>query len=628
MVIHATKSFVRLLFLVFITNLINLGVCTAKPREGIKSAQESQITQDEYQAQEHQQFLVSAEHYLKLAETAAYDQVHEYQLMAADMYAQAGNTSQAISIVDKVPNQNAAPNLDTLQKIILAEVAVQDENPQLAQTHLGRIQSRRTLSRSQQTRVLYLQTKTYEQTRQYFLAAKTRAELDKFLPDHRSQSQNRQAILTHLSKLSPSRLSHSVRNAEYPFSGWLSLAYIKKMTNPRAYKQLLNDWMRDYPSHPGHQMISNRQQNYGNGFNRNPRYHQSSIRHVALLLPLSGPHANAARAIREGYLAAYYENSGNIPKPSIKVYDTGNDVVYVYNRAIREGADFVVGPLMKDDVYRLSQTAHSIRTPILALNEHPGVNPYMRSFVQFSLAPEEEADQIVEKAKQSGFNNASIVVPDNNWGKRLANRFNTKWENAGGNIVSLTRVDPNKDMAQKIRVLLGIEQSQKRCSAIKRSIKEKVEYQLRRREDIDVIFMALPSDQARQVKPLFDFYYAQDIPILATSSIYAGNANPGHDRDINGVQFIDMPWIIDPKKGGNVRELISRYHGNQLGESSRLFAMGVDAYKLTLSFNKMQQSGQSTINGATGLLTLGSDNRVDRKMSWAKISNGSAKLMH
>jgi len=617
----------RFILLALITNLMSLGVCTAKPREGIRSIKESQITQDEHRAQEHQQFLVSAEHYLKLAETATHDQIHEYQLMAADMYAQAGNTSQAISIVDKVPNQNTAPNLDTLQKIILAEVAVQDENPQLAQTHLGRIQSRRALSRSQQTRVLYLQTKTYEQTQQYFLAAKTRAELDSFLPDYQSQRQNRQAILMHLSKLSPSKLSHYARSADYPFSGWLSLAYIQKMTNPRAYKQLLNDWRKDYPSHPGNQMISNRRQNYSGGFNRNPSYYQSSIRHVALLLPLSGPHAKAARAIREGYLAAYYENSGNVPKPSIKVYDTGNDVVYVYNRAIQEGADFVVGPLMKDDVYRLSQTAHSLRTPVLALNEHPGVNPYMRSFVQFSLAPEEEADQIIDKAKQSGFNNASIVVPDNNWGKRLASRFSTKWDSVGGSIVSSTRVDPNKDMAQKIRTLLGIEQSQKRCSAIKRSIKEKVEYQLRRREDIDVIFMALPSNQARQVKPLFDFYYAQDIPILATSSIYAGNANPGHDRDINGVQFIDMPWIVDPKKGGNVRELISRYHGNQLDESSRLFAMGVDAYKLTQSFNKLQQSGQSTINGATGQLTLGSDNKIDRKMSWAKISNGSAKLV-
>ena len=283
---------------------------------------------------------------------------------------------------------------------------------------------------------------------------------------------------------------------------------------------------------------------------------------------------------------------------------------------------------MKEDVYQLSQSAHAIRTPVLALNEHPGVNPYMRSFVQFSLAPEEEADQIVEKAKQSGYQYASIVVPDNNWGKRLEKRFNSKWTNDGGHIVSQTRLDPDKDMSKKIRDVLGIEQSQARCSAIKRSIKEKVEYQLRRREDIDVIFMALPADQARQIKPLFDFYFAQDIPILATSSVYNANSNPGRDRDINGIQFVEMPWIVDPNKaGGDVKELINRYHGSQLGESSRLFAMGVDAYKLTQSFNQLQQSGSSTINGATGQLTLGSDNRVDRKMSWAKISNGSVKLV-
>lgn len=601
-------------------------VCVAKTSESTRAILESQITQDDLQTPNSAQLLNSAEQYLQLARSEDPSKNEEYQLMAADYYAQAGDVPKAKAIVEKVRPNNQSPELETLHKIVLAEVAINEENPKLAQSHLSNINERRGLTQSSHFRVLQLQTKTYERTRQYFLAAKTRSAMDRYITDSRSKMQNRQIILQHLSRLSPQQLSRSSRTASYPFSGWLSLAYVAKMQrNPRVFNQLLSTWQRDFPNHPGQTMIRNPNQRYADqSTRRQAQYYTSAIRHVALLLPLAGPHSKAAKAIREGFLAAYYESAGG--KPSIKIYDTGEDVREAYKKAIREGADFVVGPLTKRDVYVLSNTKEIIRTPILALNEHPEINPEMRSFVQFSLAPEEEAHQIIQRAKYLNHHHASVVVTNNSWGDRLAKYFRSEWQEEGGNLVSQTKIDAARDLSAQIRGLLGIDDSQKRCTAIKNAVKEKVEYQLRRRQDIDVIFMALPSNLARQIKPLFDFYYAQDIPILATSSIYNGSPNPQNDSDMQGIKFVEMPWVVEPHKSSEVKALINRYHGNELGENTRLFAMGMDAYKLTRGFNELHQS-RAYINGATGVLTLGKDNRIDRKLSWAVMENGKPQLL-
>ena len=72
---------------------------------------------------------------------------------------------------------------------------------------------------------------------------------------------------------------------------------------------------------------------------------------VAILLPLSDRTEPSATAIRDGILAAHYYSSP--PKPQLRFYDTGGNARLtwsVYQQAIEEGADFVIGPLLKDSI--------------------------------------------------------------------------------------------------------------------------------------------------------------------------------------------------------------------------------------------------------------------------------------
>lgn len=329
-----------------------------------------------------------------------------------------------------------------------------------------------------------------------------------------------------------------------------------------------------------------------------------SPKQIALLLPFSGNYANASRAIQQGFLASYYESSfPGKQKPLIRVYDTSKekDVQRIYQLALSEGADFVVGPLTKEDVLRLSEiSSRQAHVPILALNYHPKAR-VPGKMIQFSLLPETEAVELAQKAWQRGYRRASIIVSDNSVGRRVANTFSQSWQSYGGQVLRVIYAHPQNEQAPAVRDLFGM------------SHKPKVA--LTQRPDVDVIIMATDPSQARQLKPLFDFYHAEKIPVFATSSVYAGVPNPSVDHDLNGVIFCDMPWLV--KTTPSTMLLLQRHENDP--EFNRLFALGVDAYQLTSQLGYLQ-SGRP-YKGATGSLYM-VDQNIQRHLVFAKMVQG------
>ncbi|MBK9674410.1 MAG: penicillin-binding protein activator [Betaproteobacteria bacterium] len=78
-----------------------------------------------------------------------------------------------------------------------------------------------------------------------------------------------------------------------------------------------------------------------------------------------------------------------------------------------------------------------------------------------------------------------------------------------------------------------------------------------------------------------------------------------NQRDLDDLQFVELPWLADPTQaalGGLPR-------GNYTNASlERLYALGIDAFRVAKAFVD-GPPGQLEIDGATGHLTLG-DSRV------------------
>jgi len=353
-------------------------------------------------------------------------------------------------------------------------------------------------------------------------------------------------------------------------------------------------------------------------------HHNGSPRKIALLLPLSGKHADAAQAIREGFLASYYATGG--AKPSVRLYDTSHaSIHHLMDAAMREGAEMIVGPLDKEDVYQASQAAYNLRVPIIALNQLPQARAGS-NFIQYSLAPETEAVQVAQKATEKGYRHACIIVTDNAWGKRVGHALSRQWQRLGGEVLSIVYANPQQDQSAMVRRLLGVKKHPTNTKKVAAVEGETQEEEPKRRQDVDVIFLAAPPDQARQLKPLLDFYYADDLPVYATSSVYSGTPNAKRDFDLNGIYFIDMPWLLDPKRAQAIQTLLESKSDRQSEQYNRLFAMGVDAYQLARHYGQLQHRG--TIQGATGNLSLSGNNHIHRDLMWAKMKNGVPILVN
>lgn len=84
---------------------------------------------------------------------------------------------------------------------------------------------------------------------------------------------------------------------------------------------------------------------------------------------MSGPYAIPAKAIRDGLMSAWYNDTSE-NRPRVKFYDSSNaDQIWpLLNRVADEGADMVIGPLSKQAVLQLAR-AGSLPLPVLALNQ-------------------------------------------------------------------------------------------------------------------------------------------------------------------------------------------------------------------------------------------------------------------
>ncbi|MGH8455530.1 MAG: penicillin-binding protein activator [Stenotrophobium sp.] len=343
---------------------------------------------------------------------------------------------------------------------------------------------------------------------------------------------------------------------------------------------------------------------------------------VALLLPLSGPFASTADAIRDGFMTAYLRSGGHVP---VRVYDagTGNDTAMAaYQQALRDGAGFIVGPLRKEAVSAVAAQAQ-LSVPVLALNYLDDNARTPANFYQFGLAPEDEARAAAERAVTDGDRHAVALVPQSEWGDRVLAAFSQRLAQLGGGVLKSARYSAGAtDFSKPIQDIFNLDASKERHRALTAILGEKSEFEPRRRNDVDFIFFAARPSDARLLWPQLRFFRASDLPAYATSLVYDGT----QEVELNGVRFCDMPWILQGD-GGYATQRIEAGELASARAQPRLFALGMDAWRLAA----LIQSGQGMVNtvypSASGGLVIGANHVVARKLECARIQNGNPVLL-
>lgn len=466
----------------------------------------------------------------------------------------------------------------------------------------------------QQLRLNQLRAKVFALVGSHLASAQQRIFIDPLLnPDQ--QTENREAIWRSLMFIPTAELeTYASTGFSNEYRGWLELAIIAKNNQADLDEQLrlLEDWQQRRANHPAAVSLPG-------GLDIIKELAANKPRKIALMVPVTGKLAPFGKAIREGFIAAMYQSrSRNAQVPELKVYNSASaDFINVYQQAVTDGAELIVGPLDKSRVRLLFD--EDVPVPTLALNRVDDYGQAPNNLYQFGLSPQDEAKQIAKIAALDNNQTAMIIAPKGEWGENVAATFATEWENLGGKIMDQRFFTGQVDYSIAIKDGLLIPDSETRSRRIQSLAGERIEYTPRRRQDIDMVFLLARPQQARSIKPLLAFHYASDIPVYATSRIYAGTPQPQLDRDINGIRFTDMPWVLQTQSP--LRDLINN-ELSQTDQYQRMYALGIDSYQLHPRLKQLEVITQSRVYGETGNLKLNERREIEREMLLAKIRSG------
>jgi outer membrane PBP1 activator LpoA protein len=349
---------------------------------------------------------------------------------------------------------------------------------------------------------------------------------------------------------------------------------------------------------------------------------------IALLLPLSGRTARAGHAVQNGFMGAYFSAiEGLNNDQSIRVYDVNTEggASAAYETAVADGAQFVIGPLLRNSVVNLANDI-LVPVPVLTLNYLPDEMLSPPGLYQFALAPEDEARSAALRAISDGHTRGVALVPNNDWGRRVLSSFANEFESLGGTLVDQRNYTPaSQDHSNTIEDLMALSGSVRRYQRLRANIGAPLQFDPRRRQDTEFIFLAADAPAGRLLKSQLKFHYSGNIPAYSTSSINALDSRS--NSDLNGIMFTDTPWIISPHSWIEHLPAIYQEYFPDERRLGRLHAMGYDAYQLIAGLSAARTGDMQEIYGATGRLYLDSDGRVRRRLAWAQFQNGEAVAM-
>ena len=408
---------------------------------------------------------------------------------------------------------------------------------------------------------------------------------------------------------------------------WIHLVEVHQQHRFDRYGQslALANWQKRYPDHPASRYVLPT-------LVANAPFRIEYPSQIALLLPLNSRYQGEAEAFRSG--ALFMHESDNHPdQPTIKLYDTGlvhQEIRAIYEKAIAEGADFIIGPLGRQAIDQLVSDKR-FPVPTLLIGNPTNPAPASPNVYQLGMAPEQDGVQLARRAYATGHRRALIIFAASDWGRRVSTAASNDWARLGGKIVAQTAVPVTSDhFTHAIRRLFHLDHSAARAAALKKVLTHRLPFKAipRRRQDVDVIFLFCSRSQAQVINPQIDFLYGHDLPVFSTSHLYHGTQDRLIDLDLDGIILGDMPWILGSngprafRAGGTNNP--NTYRGTPL---DRLFALGMDAYALSSRITALRTIPEARYAGFSGQLSSDGNGVVRRKLMWAQFQNAELIAM-
>ena len=559
-------------------------------------------------------YLAAAEEWRSIASATAGPPRDRARLAVARNLQSAGRLAEARRELEAFDSAPAGAE-GIAYALLYADLATATGSPDKAVEALDRLAP--DLDNTTRSQALELRARAFFAAGLGSPAVQALVDREQSLADAREVADNRRLIWNSLQQNSGAGVDFTTpEGADPTVAGWLQLGRLLQSAggDPSRLQVSLNAWRARNPAHPASRSVLD---SVLASFRQLSAYPTK----IALILPLSGQLAASSEAVRDGFIAAHFGNKNTEPRPTILVIDSATlGAAGAWEQAAAKGAEFIVGPLSKSEVGQLKSVSGGV--PTLALND-PYDPASLPDFVyRLSLAPEDEAAQAADRILKEGMSRGIALVPANDWGMRIAKSFGETLQAGGGRLLDLRTFTPGlPDYSDEITRLLYVDESRERHRRLEGVLGVQLEFEPRRRQDAEFVFLVARPRDGRQLRPQLRFHYAYDLPVYATSSIYLPGETPG--RDLDDTAFGDIPWILsDDDSVRALRDQMAAIWPASVGRRSRLYALGYDAYTLVPLLSSLRRDAVSGVAGLTGDLYLVESGRVSRELEWARVVNG------
>ena len=158
---------------------------------------------------------------------------------------------------------------------------------------------------------------------------------------------------------------------------------------------------------------------------------------VALLVPLTGPNAGVGQSLANATQLALLDSRNE--RVRITTYDTGAGAALAVQKALADGAQLILGPLLADDVRAVTPIARRAGVPVVSFSNDSSVagnGAYLMGY-----APAQSVARVVYYARDRGVTSFGGLVPNGTYGERASTAFLRAVESAGGRVGSLQTYD-------------------------------------------------------------------------------------------------------------------------------------------------------------------------------------------
>ena len=317
---------------------------------------------------------------------------------------------------------------------------------------------------------------------------------------------------------------------------------------------------------------------------------------VALLVPLSGSNAGVGRSIANATQLALLDARSQ--QVRITNYDTATGAAAAANRAIAEGAQLILGPLLADDVRAVTPIARRAGVPVISFSNDVslgGNGTYVLGY-----APSQSIERVVGFARSQGVTNFGGLVPNALYGSRASSVFLRAVEQAGGRVVSLQTYD---------RAPAAV------ASAVTR---------MNRDAPFDAVLIADGGSTAAAAAPLLR--RASPSTRLLGTELWNSDRTVATQAALNGAWFASVPDNL-------YRQYAQNYRARFNAAPYRLSSLGYDAVLLVVRISRDWRVGsafpQSRLRdadgfaGIDGAFRFGRDGVAERALEVQEVRGGT-----